>query len=91
MITNLRRFVFGTQSGRVPVPQTQPAVLHWPSMRTLAVLVVGLGSIVSVGCNGPDGVVLQKPLQGEWSNFHNDKDQVSMDARKSPENQPAEK
>lgn len=46
--------------------------------------------MVSIGCNGPDGVHLQPPLQGEWSNFHNDKNQVSMDARKSQE-KPAEK
>jgi hypothetical protein len=99
MITNLRHFVFGPDPdwSRSRAPSLQPmlplfpTVLHWPSMRTLAVLVIGLASIVSVGCNGPDGVHLQAPLQGEWSNFHNDKNQVSMDARKSPEKQPAEK
>ncbi len=68
-----------------------PTVLHWPSMRTLAVLVLGMVSILSVGCNGPDGVHLQAPVQGEWSNFHNDKNQVSLDARKSPEKEPPEK
>lgn len=60
-------------------------------MRILAVLVLGLVSILSVACDGPDGVHLQAPDQGEWSNFHNDKNQVSMDARKSSEKQPDEK
>ena len=88
MITNLRCLVFGrNQSLKWPLP----TVLHWPGMRTLAVLLFGLASIVIVGCNGPDGVMLQPPVQGEWSNFHNDKHQVSMDARKSPEKQPAQK
>jgi hypothetical protein len=60
-------------------------------MRILAVLLLGLASLFSIACNGPDGVLLQPPVQGEWSNFHNDKDQVSADARKSPEKPPAEK
>jgi len=57
-------------------------MVHWPSMRILAVIVVGIFSILSVGCTA-DGVMLQPPLQGEWSNFHNDKKQVSADARES--------
>ena len=95
MITNLRRFVFGRKCGRELAPDTpcsvpSPGVLQWPSMRILAVLLLGLVSILSVGCDGPDGVHLQAPLQGEWSNFHNDKNQVSMDARQ-PAKQPADK
>lgn len=43
--------------------------------------------LINVGCVA-DGVKLQAPLQGEWSNFHDNKDQVSMDARQ-PSEQPA--
>jgi len=43
-----------------------------------------------VGCTA-DGVMLQPPVQGEWSNFHNDKNQVSKDAREPAEKPPAEK
>jgi hypothetical protein len=35
-------------------------------------------------------MVLQPPQQGEWSNFHNDKHQVSKDVRDA-EKAPAEK
>jgi hypothetical protein len=35
--------------------------------------------------------MLQPPQQGEWSNFHNDKHQVSKDARESSEKPPVEK
>jgi hypothetical protein len=59
-------------------------------MRILAVIVLAIFSILSVGCT-EDGVMLQPPLQGEWSNFHNDKHQVSGDARESAEKPPAEK
>jgi hypothetical protein len=59
-------------------------------MRILAIVVVAIFSILSVGCTA-DGVMLQPPLQGEWSNFHNDKHQVSTDARESAEKPPAEK
>jgi hypothetical protein len=61
-------------------------------MRILAVLVVVIFSILSVGCTA-DGVMLQPPVQGEWSNFHNDKKQVSADAREESEKPaaPAEK
>lgn len=59
-------------------------------MRTLAVIVIAIFSFLTVGCTA-DGVMLQPPLQGEWSNFHNDKNQVSNDARESTEKPPAEK
>ncbi len=35
--------------------------------------------------------MLQPPVQGEWSNFHNDQDRVSKDAREPAEKQSAEK
>ncbi len=53
-------------------------------MRILAVLVVAIFSILSVGCTS-DGVMLQPPVQGEWQNFHNDKNKVSRDAREAKE------
>jgi hypothetical protein len=53
-------------------------------MRILAVIVIAIFSILSVGCTA-DGVMLQPPVQGEWSNFHNDKNQVSADGRESAE------
>jgi len=59
-------------------------------MRILAVLVVAIFSILSVGCT-PDGVMLQPPQQGEWQDFHNEKHQVSKDVRESAEKPPAEK
>jgi hypothetical protein len=59
-------------------------------MRILAVLVVSVFSILSVGCTA-DGVMLQPSVQGEWSNFHNDKNKVSKDAREEAEKPPAEK
>jgi hypothetical protein len=65
-------------------------MLHWPSMRIMAVVVVAIYSLLSVGCT-TDGVMLQPPVQGEWSNFHNDKSKVSKDARESAEKPPAEK
>ena len=65
-------------------------MLHWPSMRILAVAVMVIFSILSVGCTA-DGVMLQPPVQGEWSNFHNDQDKVSKDARESTEKPPADK
>jgi hypothetical protein len=58
-------------------------------MRNLAFIVVAGFSIFSVGCTA-DGVMLQPPVQGEWSNFHNDKDQLTKDARPE-EKPPAEK
>lgn len=65
-------------------------MLHWPGMRILAIIVVAIFSILSVGCT-EDGVMLQPPLQGEWSNFHNDKNQVSKDAREPAAKPPADK
>jgi hypothetical protein len=59
-------------------------------MRILAVIVVAIFSVLSVGCTS-DGVMLQPPQQGEWSNFHNDKHQVSQDAREKADTPPAEK
>ncbi len=62
-------------------------------MRILAVIVVAMFSILSVGCTA-DGVMLQPPVQGEWQNFHNDKNKVSRDAKEASESAdkpPAEK
>lgn len=59
-------------------------------MRILAILVFAIFSLISVGCTD-GGVMLQAPLQGEWSNFHNDKNMISKDAREQPEKPPAEK
>jgi hypothetical protein len=66
------------------------AVLEWQFMRILAGLTVLLASILSVGCVS-GGVMLQPAQQGEWSNFHNQKAQVSEGARTSPEKPAAEK
>jgi len=51
-------------------------------MRILAVIVVAIFSLLSVGCTA-EGVMLQPPQQGEWANFHNDKHQISADAKES--------
>jgi hypothetical protein len=51
-------------------------------MRIFAVIVLGIVSFLSAGC----AVRLQPPVQGEWSDFHDEKDKVSKDA-----NPPAEK
>jgi hypothetical protein len=59
-------------------------------MRILAVILLAIFCFLSVGCTS-DGVMLQPPQQGEWSNFHNDKHQVSKDAKESTEKPPAEK
>ena len=59
-------------------------------MRILAVIVIAIFSILSMGCTS-EGVMLQPPVQGEWSNFHNDKNKVSQDARKEAAKPPAEK
>lgn len=59
-------------------------------MRTLAILVFAVFSLVSVGCVD-GGVMLQEPVQGEWSNFHNDKNQVSKDAREQAQKPSEEK
>ena len=47
-------------------------------------------SMLSVGC-AADGVMLQPPVQGEWSNYHNDKDKTSKDVREATEKPIAEK
>jgi hypothetical protein len=54
-------------------------------MRISVAMLVLVFSLVSVAC----GPVLQPPVQGEWSNFHDDKDKVSKDA-KPEEPKPAE-
>jgi len=59
-------------------------------MRILAVLVVAIFSILSVGCTS-DGVMLQPATQGEWSNFHSAQNKVSKDAREEAAKPPAEK
>ena len=59
-------------------------------MRIFAVIVLSIFSFLSVGCTS-EGVMLQPPLQGEWSNFHNDKDKVSGDARDQAAKPPADK
>jgi hypothetical protein len=59
-------------------------------MRILAVIFVAIFSLFSVGCTA-DGVMLQPPQQGEWSNFHNDKHQISKDVKESADKPPAEK
>jgi len=54
-------------------------------MRVAVAILVLVFALVSVGC----GPVLQPPVQGEWSNFHNDKAKVSKDA-KAEEPKPAD-
>jgi hypothetical protein len=65
-------------------------VLHYSGMRILAVIVIAIFSILSVGCTS-EGVMLQPPVQGEWSNFHNDKDKVTRDAKDEGKKPPAER
>jgi hypothetical protein len=65
-------------------------MLHWPSMRILAVFIVAIFSLLSVGCTD-EGVMLQPPQQGEWSNFYNNNHQVSRDASESTDKPSAEK
>lgn len=59
-------------------------------MRILAAICLAFFCFLSVGCVA-DGVMLQPPVQGEWSNFHNNKDQVTKDARQSAEQPASEK
>jgi hypothetical protein len=59
-------------------------------MRILALIVIAIFSLLSVGCTS-EGVMLQPPLQGEWSNFHNDKDKLTVDAKDEAKKPPAEK
>ena len=65
-------------------------MLHWPSMRILAVIVIAIFSMLSLGCTS-EGVMLQPPVQGEWSNFHNDKNKVTKDAKDEGKKPPAER
>jgi len=65
-------------------------MLQWPSMRILAVIVLAIFSLLSVGCTA-DGVMLQEPAQGEWSDFHKDQNKVSKDSRESAEQPSSEK
>ncbi|HTW63188.1 MAG TPA: hypothetical protein VME17_01175 [Bryobacteraceae bacterium] len=59
-------------------------------MRILAVLAIATLCFVSLGCSA-GGMILQPPQQGEWSNFHNDKHQVSQDVRDEAAQPPADK
>lgn len=59
-------------------------MVHWPRMRVLAVIFVIIVSILTVGC-AADGVRLQPPVQGEWSNFSSDQHQISKDMREPTE------
>jgi len=68
----------------------RPSMLHYSGMRILALIVIAIFSLLSVGCTS-EGVMLQPPLQGEWSNFHNDKDKVTVDAKDEAKKPPAEK
>jgi hypothetical protein len=56
-------------------------------MRILAVIVIGIVSLLSVGC----AVRLQPSQQGEWSNFHDEKDKVSKDAQPPTEKPKSER
>jgi len=57
------------------------------SMRICALIVVIVFCLLSLGC----GPKLQPAVQGEWSNFHNDKDKVTMNARPDAEKPAGEK
>ena len=59
-------------------------------MRILAGLIVLLVSLLTVSCVD-GGVMLQNAQQGEWSNFHNAKHQVSKDAQPAAEKPAPEK
>jgi hypothetical protein len=50
-------------------------------MRICAAILVALFVMLSLAC----GTRLQPAVQGEWSNFHNDKDKVSENSRATPE------
>lgn len=56
-------------------------------MRICAVILLIVFSFASLAC----GPKLQPPLQGEWSNFHNDKDRVSKNARSEAQSPSAER
>ena len=59
-------------------------------MRILAIIIVGLFSLLSVGCTD-DGVMLQPPVQGEWANFHNDSHKITGDVREEAAKPPADR
>jgi hypothetical protein len=59
-------------------------------MRILAVFIVAIFCILSVGCTA-DGVMLQPGQQGEWSSFKGDKYKVSKDVREESATESAEK
>jgi len=65
-------------------------MLHWRSMRILALIVVAIFSLLSVGCTS-EGVMLQPAQQGEWSSFKSDQHKVSKDVRESAATESAEK
>jgi hypothetical protein len=71
------------------VPRRCSSVLKWRNMRILAALGVIIFSLLSVGCE--EGVIIQPPQQGEWSNFHNDKHQISKPSAEPEEKPAAEK
>ena len=50
-------------------------------------IAVGIVSLLSVGCD----VRLQPSQQGEWSNFHDQKDKVSKDAQPAAEKPKSER
>ena len=56
-------------------------------MRILAVIVIVIVSFLSVGC----AVRLQPSQQGEWSNFHDQKDKISKDAQPPAEKPKSER
>jgi hypothetical protein len=56
-------------------------------MRKLGLIVLATFSFLSVGC----AVKLQPAVQGEWSNFHNDKDKITKDARTHQDTPPEAK
>jgi hypothetical protein len=56
-------------------------------MRILAVTIIVVSCFLSAGCD----IILQPPVQGEWSDFHNERARVTRDARESAEQPAAEK
>ncbi len=52
-------------------------------MRLFAAIVLAIFMLVSAGCEP----ILQPATQGEWSNFHSDKDKVTKDW--TPDEKPA--
>jgi hypothetical protein len=56
-------------------------------MRICALILVTVFSLLSLAC----GPKLQPAVQGEWSNFHSDKDKITQNARPDAEKPAAEK